>query len=67
MTRRSATSLSFQIRLRLPPGGTTKQALEFIMSALCEHKARMNQQAPLAALDTDSIVVKLQERKTTYL
>jgi len=78
MSRRVATTLTIQVRLRTPPGSNTVQVLDYIRGALVIHKssqvntglgwtARYKNGDPLASLDTDSMIVKLEKKETVYL
>lgn len=77
MTRRSATTLTIQLTLRIPPGSNAGQVLDFIKRALLNHKERVNAfdpgsfetvpKPPISAIDLDSLAMKLAKRETTYL
>jgi len=66
MTRRSVTTLTVSVALRIPPGSNAKEVLGYITSALRANKP-LTLNAPLASLDTDSMIVKIINRETTYL
>jgi len=78
MSRRSYTTLTIQVRLRIPPGSNAKEVLEYVRGALQLHKKsrvetgtedtpRYKHDHPLASLDTDSMIVKLEKKETVYL
>lgn len=78
MSRRSATTLSIQVRLRIPPGSNTAAVLEFVRRAikagknaeplvLQEEFPKETKPNPLHSLDTDSMIVKLEKKETVYL
>jgi len=67
MTRRSSTTLTISIQLRIPAGSNAKQVLGFIHDALSEHKTRVNQQAPISAIALNSAVLRVTKRETVYL
>lgn len=77
MSKRTATTLTIQVRLRTPPGSNTTEVLEYVRGALQRHKFSTNEGsegnpryekgAPLRSLDTDSMIVKLEKKETVYL
>ena len=78
MSRRTVTTLSIQVRLRIPPGSNTAEVLEHVRAAIKMYKdseiatglgprRRYQPSDPIAALDTDSMIVKLEKKETVYL
>lgn len=67
MSRRTATTLAVQVRLRIPPGSNMTEVLDYIRSALCSHKTSGDPALPINSIDTDSLVVKLEKKETVYL
>lgn len=78
MSRRVATTLTIQVRLRTPPGSNTAEMLAYVRAALELHKSseintglgpteRYKHSEPLASLDTASMIVKLEKKETVYL
>lgn len=78
MSKRTATTLTIQVRLRTPPGSNTSEVLEYVRAALQLHKSerintglgpveRYTHEHPIASLDTDSMIVKLEKKETVYL
>ncbi len=67
MSRRSATTLSIEVRLRVPPGSNAAAVLEFMKIAINRLKDSKELAEPLASLDTDSMVVRVLKKETVYL
>lgn len=67
MTRRSATTITVQLTLRLPSGVAVPQVLEAITLALSQHKTSVLHGTPNSALDPEGMLVRLIKRETTYL
>lgn len=67
MSRRSVTTVTFKVRLRLPPGVAVKQAKLFLESAIREEPKRLSLQDPLAALSLPEVFILLDKRETVYL
>lgn len=72
MSRRTSTTLSIQVRLRVPPGSNTAEVLAYLRGAIVDQVVRDNTiphqlEKPIAALDTDSMIVKLERKETVYL
>ena len=67
MSKRTATTLTIQVRLRTPPGSNTAEVLDYIRRALCDHKTRELSSPQIRSLDTDSMIVKLEKKETVYL
>ncbi len=70
MSRRQVTTISVQVRLRIPPGSNAAEVLEVIRCAIKAYQKELAGEQParpVASLDTNEMIVKLQEKKTTYL
>lgn len=67
MSKRTATTLTIQVRLRTPPGSNTAEVLEYVRGALYAYKATGSIQQPVNSIDTDSMIVKLEKKETIYL
>ena len=67
MTRRSATTVSIQIKLRRPSRMGDKALLEWITSALLEHNAREKLKDLKFWIDLNEMQLRVTERKTVYL
>lgn len=78
MSKRTSTTLTIQVRLRIPPGSNTSEVLAFVRAAIIAHKDDETQTGlgptrkyklgdPIASLDTDSMIVKLEKKETVYL
>lgn len=66
MSRRSVTTITLQVRLRIPPGSNTAEVTEYIRNAI-KNSVFPDPATPLSALDTNSMIVKLEKKETTYL
>lgn len=70
MTKRTSTTIVAQVRLRIPAGGNVNEAVEFIRTAINDRQDKLREfspSAPMASLATQEVIVKLVERKTTYI
>jgi hypothetical protein len=70
MTRKSVTTLTLSVRMRLPPGATQSQAKEFLENAIedrVKHEAAYTPALPIASLATQEIVIKTIAKTTAYL
>lgn len=67
MSQKSFTELTVSIRLRLPPGVTQEQTLEYVHEAVTCWKKGGDPALPINSLDENSVVVRLLKRETTYL
>jgi hypothetical protein len=67
MSRRSVTTITIQVRLRTPPGSNTAEVLEYVRNAMRSYKGGGDPKEPINSLDTDSMIVKLERKETTYL
>lgn len=78
MSKRTATTLTIQVRLRVPPGSNTAEVLDYVRAAIQRHKEsevqtgdgprpRYETKEPIRSLDTDSMIVKLEKKETVYL
>lgn len=67
MSRRSATTLTIQLRLRVPPGSNAAQLVDYITRALRAHKTSGIFTGPISAIDLDSMQIKVAKRETVYL
>ena len=66
MSRRSTTTISIQVRLRIPPGSNTAEVIEYVRNAI-KNSVFPNPATPLSSLDTNSMIVKLEKKETVYL
>lgn len=67
MSRRSITTVTFRVKMRLPPGATIPQAQAFIRAGIEGAKRGMPPQDPLASLDMHEVTIALEKRETAYL
>lgn len=68
MSRRSVTTIVASVKLRVPPGSSATEVMDFIARGLRAWKAREYPE-PLkdAEVDTDSMIIKLEKKETVYL
>lgn len=77
MSRRSVTTIHARVTLRVPQGCTIEEVLGYIRTALSEYKSGHIERAgemvlryplntPLASLDINSLLVKLEKKETIY-
>lgn len=67
MSRRSVTTATITVQLRLPPGAKVPDAITFITNAVARQKASLDHDAKMASLDLHSVRVTLVKRETAYL
>jgi hypothetical protein len=67
MSKRSVTSVTFEISFRLPPGANVAYTKAFLYDAIGSKKSHTPSGVPLASLSMDSVNVKLAKRETVYL
>lgn len=67
MSRRVATTLTIQVRLRVPPGSNAAQVLEYVRASIQSRKGGGDPTEPINSLDTDSMIVRLEKKETAYL
>jgi len=67
MTRRSATTVSIQVKLRRPAKVGDKALLAWITSALSEYNSRENAAPGKIYVDLNEMQLRVTERKTVYL
>lgn len=69
MSKRTATTVTIQVRFTLPVGANAAMALAWIRTALHEKKAagQSDDQAPMKGIDPMGLVVKLTRKETIYL
>ncbi len=67
MTRRSVTTVTFRVKMRLPPGVSVETAKRYVHDAVGSWKGQLSDQSPLAAVDRNELIVTIGERKTVYL
>ena len=67
MSRRAVTTVTLQVRLRIPPGSNTAAVMEYVRSAIQSERGNYEAADPLASIDRESMVVKLEKKETTYL
>lgn len=67
MSRRSATTLTIELRLRLPPGSNTAEILDYVRAAVGNWKGGSDPVLPISSLDTNEMIVKLKKKETVYL
>ena len=67
MSRRSVTTIHARVSLRVPQGSNVAEVLEYIASALSSHKGGSDPSLPISSIDTNSMIVKLEKKETSYL
>ena len=67
MSRRSVTTVTFSLRMRLPPGVTAKRARDFLRECLLAGHYAVDQQAPLKSLSPHEVIISVAKRETQYL
>ena len=67
MTRRSVTTVTFRVKMRLPPGVKANEAKDFLDIAIQCHRDSFAKTQPIAALDINEVIITIGERKTVYL
>lgn len=78
MSRRSVTTIVASVKLRVPPGSSAAAVVEHITRVLRERKSLeiphkgeggaiySTIDTSMSALDTDSMIVKLEKKETVY-
>lgn len=67
MSRRSVTTATFSLRMRLPPGVSPKRAQAFLKECLLAGHYAVDQKAPLKSLSPHEVIITLAKRETQYL
>lgn len=67
MSKRSRTTLTFSVRMPLPPGATAKDALAYVHSAITSWKGGMDPAEPITSLQSNEVLIKIINRETVYL
>ena len=67
MSKRQTTTISIEVRLRLPPGSNTAEVLQYVRDAIQSHKGGGDPAEPINSLDTNEMIVKLKKKETVYL
>jgi len=66
MSKKSSTTLTLSVRLRLPPGAKRQDAIDFLKDAMQGNKAALMQAAPMKPLELNEVIIKVLNSSTTY-
>jgi len=67
MSRRSFTTLTFKVRLRMPQGSSIPKMQAFIRAAIVNERDLVADTDPLHGLALQELTIKLDGKETTYL
>ncbi len=67
MSRRSITTVTFRVKMRLPPGAKIPDAQAFIRAGLEYAYSNWDHKLPMASLQVAEVTIALEKRETSYL
>jgi len=66
MSKKSSTTLTLSVRLRLPPGAKRQDAIDFLREAMVERRAGLLTARPMASIEMNEVIIKVLNSSTTY-
>lgn len=67
MSRRSRTTLSIQVRIPVPPGSNAAEVIDYVRKSIQSYHGGLDPQEPIASIQVEEMIVKLQKKETVYL